>query len=153
MAGDSRPFMAANLPKWLKGNSDAIAFILAIHEIVELWDDLIDKDNEISDATVNGAFYTALIGLPRNRFYSAHFVELNPILDQAIIDWQTATAFEARNNGDDVRRSYVLRSGFVALTVMAAKIIAGLDWAMHVNIEIRSSEEPWAQYASKFGVQ
>lgn len=139
------------LGKWLLGNADAIAFILMIHKIAELWDDLIDKDVDIDADAINGAFYAALIALPRNRFYQQNFADLNPILEQAILDWQTANALELKRDADCLRTAFILKCGFFGLTVMAAKIVGGPRWAIDVNAELRQLGETWAQYTSEFG--
>ncbi|MGZ5165754.1 MAG: hypothetical protein ACXWCQ_35110 [Burkholderiales bacterium] len=137
------------LKDWLRGHDDAIAFIQLIHEIAEIWDDLIDKDNPVSDSAIDGAFYRALVTLPRNGFYRQHFALLSPILEAAILDWFAANDLERRRAGDDLRTAYVLRCGAQALTVMAARIIGGVEWARRVNLELRSSGDSWAEYSQE----
>jgi hypothetical protein len=81
------------LSVWLKGHAEAVAFILAIHEIYELWDDLVDGD-ETTEPRINKAFYLAMVDLPRNGFYRQNFALLSPIIELSIIDWWTANKFE-----------------------------------------------------------
>jgi hypothetical protein len=138
-----------HLHEWLRGNADAITFIRQIHEIAEVWDDLIDKDKPVCDSAINGAFYRALIGLPRNAFYREHFALLNPVMEAAILDWFTANDLEHRREGDDLHTAYVLRCGAQALTVMAARIIGGVEWARRVNLELRSQGDTWAEYSQQ----
>lgn len=141
-----------HLMVWLKGCESAIDFILAMHQIAETWDDLIDGDRETTPKAINAAFYTSLITLPRNPFYQQHFHELSPIVESAILDWHTANALEKRNSGDDLRTAYTLRCGAQMLTVMSARIIGGQDWAQNVNLEIRSVGDSWADYSKQFEV-
>ena len=140
---------AALLGKWLKGDQAAIAFILELWRIVELWDDLIDRDKPAGEAAVNQAFFAALITLPRNVFYRRHFDRLNPLLEGAILDWFTANALETRRDGDDLRIAYVLRGNVQMLLVAAANIVAGPVWAGAVNLELRSVGDRWDDYATQ----
>ena len=43
------------LYKWL-GDEHAVIFILTIGQITETWDDLIDKDKQLSDDHINEVF-------------------------------------------------------------------------------------------------
>lgn len=137
------------LTGWLKGNPEAIRFILAVHDVVELWDDLIDQDKEATPENINRVFYRALIEIPRNRFYQAHFDTLSPLIESAIFDWHTANDFEKRK--EHLETAFGLRCTLQSLTVMSARIIAGVEWAQSVNNEIRSLGETWAEYAYGFG--
>lgn len=138
------------LSEFVKGDPDALAFILNVHSIVEVWDDLIDRDKPVDDQAINDVFHTALITLPRNPFYQRNFALLSPIFEAAIFDWHTANAFEARG-GDALRSSYTLRCGVLMLTVMAAKITGGVEWAKEVGVKLRDMGDTWADYSSQFG--
>ena len=140
--------------RMLQGNTDALAMILDIHRIVEVWDDLLDKDKPVSDSALNATIAAALITLPRNPFYARNFNLLSPILEMAIMDWHAASELE-RIGGEALRTSYALRCAFYALTVMAAKIIGGAEWAQKVSVELRQAgmkADPWADYAEEHGV-
>lgn len=138
-------------PKWLKNDRDAVAFILAVHKVVELWDDLIDKDKDPQDADINAGLYAAMVTLPRNPFYQRHFALLSPLVESAILDWWTANELETQG-GDGLHTSYILRCSGLALTVMCARIIGGVEWASAVNNELRSLGDTWAEYAAKHEV-
>lgn len=139
------------LVKWLKGHSEAIAFIEDIHRIVELWDDLIDRDREPRPAEIHAAFTAALIGLPRNRFYMANFGLLSPILENAIDNWHVANALEHKG-GEALQTSFILRCGILDMTTMAAKIIGGPEWALTVGIEMRQAGgDSFQKYAAEHG--
>lgn len=143
--------LEALLPRWLKDDAEAISFILTIHQIIELWDDLIDEEN-VTDELVNAAFYAALITLPRNAFYQRNFVLLNPLVESAIFDWWTANTFEQKQDTESLRTSYILRCAGLSLTVMSARIVGGVQWALTVNNELRSLGDTWAEYAAKHKV-
>lgn len=138
--------------EFVKGDADALAFILGVHTVVELWDDLIDRDKDIAPASIHEAFYMALITLPRNPFYQRNFSLLNPVFEAAIFDWHTANALEATKDVENLRGSFMLRCGVLMLTVMCARIIGGAEWAKHVGVELRSmGDESWQEYIDSFG--
>lgn len=133
------------LAKWLKGHREAISMVLMIHDIVEIWDDLIDGDNDPSHADISRVFRTALIELPRNSFYQENFAALNTLIESAIFDWHTANKFEdAREN---LETAFGLRCTIQSVTVISARIIGGNMWAQGVSNEIRSLGESYAAYA------
>lgn len=142
-----------HLARWLKGDQEAIELILLFHGVAELWDDLIDKDKPITHDAINSTFYAALVSIPRNGFYQRYFTLLNPVLETAILDWQTANTLEARRKDNDLSLSYGLRFTPLNLTTMAARIIGGPDWAQTVHLEFLDLREPFAEYAKAFGEQ
>lgn len=145
--------MADLLPGFMKGNAAAIDCLMTIHRIVETWDDIIDKDQPLTPEDINGAFYQALVTLPRNPFYRDHFAELNPVFESAILDWFLANKLEAKGDTESLRGSFMLRCGVLSLTVISARIIGGVEWANKVNQELRSAGEGWDDYVASFGVK
>lgn len=139
----------AMLSKWLRGHKEAIDMVLMVHDIVELWDDLIDKDKVPTSDDINRVFRTVLIELPRNGFYQDNFAQLNTLIESAIFDWHTANAFEAKK--EHLETAFGLRCTIQSVTVIAARIIGGNEWAQKVSNEIRSAGETWAEYAYGFG--
>lgn len=134
--------------RWMKGNAEATAFVVALHHIVETWDDLIDKDHPVTGAGINRAFYAALVEIPRNSFYQDHFALLNPIVEAAILDWFAANEFEKSKEYD---RAWALGSTGLSVTVMCARILGGVEWATRVNVEFRKITEPLQEFVAAFG--
>lgn len=139
------------IAKATRGEPDAAAFLTGLHRIVDIWDDLIDKDKPVDDAAINAAFYAALVAIPRNPFYRAHFALLSPLIESAIIDWHTANALE-KTGGDDLRTAHALRCAGYSVLIMCARIIGGVEWAEEVSLELRSGQSDWAEYAEKHKV-
>jgi hypothetical protein len=136
------------LSKWLKGHREAVGMVLMIHDIVELWDDLIDRDKEPSPDDINRVFRAALIELPRNGFYQDNFAALNTLIESAIFDWHTANKFEKA--GANLETAFGLRCTIQSVTVISARIVGGEEWAQQVNNEIRSLGETFSAYAKEF---
>lgn len=93
---------------WFGGDEDALAFLLSISTITELWDDLLDADKPITEQRVHEAFFQALVRMPCNPFYIKHREHLTPIIIQSINSWMDANIFE---QGDATERTlaYTLR--------------------------------------------
>lgn len=138
--------------RFLKGNADAVDLNIALHEVVHLWDDLIDLDRPVTPADINKAFHHALITIPRNAFYRANFADLSPILESAIFDWLAANEIEKTKDVERLRQAYVLRYTLLSFTVICARIIGGPEWAHWVNVEFRTMASPWKEYIEGLGV-
>jgi hypothetical protein len=132
----------------MKGNRAAADFVEAIVRVLHFWDDLIDRDKPLDDGTINRAMLDALVTLPSNPFYRAHFDRLSAVLMNSITNWHVATKFE--RTGDEYREriAYILRSSYVDLITTAALIVGGPEYAIEVGEEIRvyAHKETWGGY-------
>lgn len=134
---------------WLcKGNTDAIQFCAMIVDMVAVYDDVIDKDNENhTDLAVHSMMHNALFGLPYNKFYQANFALLNPLLMNSIANWRIANELEAmsktvKDDGtnysyEDLSISFIIRSSYADILRMVAFITGGDAHSIQAGIEIR----------------
>jgi len=132
---------------YFKGNYSAVLFVTELLDLWHIWDDLIDKDKPVLDATINHAFITALVTLPRNDFYQANFWVLNPIVSSAITNWIASTTLEREEDSLDI--AYRLRSSYLDILSMVAEIIGGRDWATFVSIDLQKASnlrKPFSTY-------
>lgn len=132
----------------LKGDRQAIYFVEMMTQILHTWDDIVDDDNDLQNGTVNQAFWDAMIELPRCEFYVRNFTTLQPLLINAILDWETANSFE--NEGDDLglEIAFVIRSSYLSMVIMSAYLIGGRQWALEVSPQARRicSQEGFSGY-------
>jgi hypothetical protein len=115
----------------LKGNEEAVTFLIQLCRVLHFWDDLEDRDKSIPRSEVNAAMYIALVALPRNQFYRRYFDELNPLVANAIFNWHCANQLEAEDDEAAKQIAFVIRSAY------AARILGGYEWAQEVAPEIR----------------
>ena len=127
----------AVLVKAIKGNVDAANFLNGVIGVLHVWDDLIDKDTNLSDLEINQAFWYLFVGLPREPFYKQNFDLLNPILMVAIQNWFAANVMERGDDQADKRIAFILRSSYVDLITQSALIVGGLEWSVQVAPDIR----------------
>lgn len=131
-----------------KDNQSAAAFLAMVSEIAHTWDDLIDKDHEVTDFAISRAFTLALVGLPNNNFYSAHFSQLNPLLISSINNWIVANELEKMDTDESKRIAFITRSAYTDLVTHVAFIIGGSDWVEEIGPKIRLfvHAEGWDAY-------
>ena len=121
----------------LKGNQSAFEFFLLVRDVLHFWDDLIDRDRQISDETINASMFKALVYLPGNSFYRQFFDTLNPILVNAIGNWHAANKFEQGDVERNLQVAFVIRSDYANILIQCAYLIGGYEWMLHVTPLIR----------------
>jgi hypothetical protein len=121
----------------LKGNEEAVTFLIQLCRVLHFWDDLEDRDKSIPRSEVDSAMYIALVALPRNQFYRRYFDELNPLVTNAIFNWHCANQLEADDDEAAKQIAFVIRSAYADVALTAARIVGGYEWARQVAPEIR----------------
>jgi len=116
---------------------EAGMFIDQILQTAALWDDLIDRDKPVADGSINKAFEIMLINLPRNKFYTAHFNELNPVLIVSIQNWHMANHIEREMRQELFGISFIIRSTYVDLITLTAFILGGHTLAQELGMAAR----------------
>jgi hypothetical protein len=81
-------------PEWFGGNNDAFIMSRYIMDLVEIWDDIVDKDKELTENDINYAFSIALIILPNNPFYRNNQHLFSPLWTNIVMNYHTANNFE-----------------------------------------------------------
>lgn len=127
----------AIVARCLKGHQDALDLCQHLNHVVNIWDDLIDRDKPVTPDKISSAFQSALVHIPRNPFYQAYFRELQPLIEVCIANWLAANTFE-RTSSEELRaRAHTLRFGGVDVMVMCARLIGGMEWANECAAELR----------------
>lgn len=138
-----------NLYRWAaKGDENAALFLLAITDAAHVWDDVVDGDQLVSRPVLAGAFQALALDIPCNPFYHAHRDRLEPIIQQATINWQVATELEREPCGASLHVAYILRSSYIDLVSHVALIAGGPTWAQTVCRKVRllNQDETYTDY-------
>ena len=128
---------------------EAVRVSMELVQMLHVWDDLIDKDVEISNQEINAAFVAALCEISGSWLWDANAAELARV---AFLKWQTANYFEA-NTADENQKlmSFVFRAGFIDLFYYFAYKMYGMEWVQHVGPAIASwYGEDFAKYQQEF---
>lgn len=117
----------------LKGHADAIRLVNQWHQVLHLWDDLIDGDKPIAAERANQAFALALVDIPANPFFQAHSAKLLPLLSSGITSWHVANTMERNGCRELLAQAHMHRIQVGSVFVACAEIIGGRDWAVEVG--------------------
>lgn len=129
-----------------QGNQQAAQLMSMISFVVEIWDDLIDKDEPVNDWQINTAFRFCLIDIPGNPVYQSCPVELRALIMNGILGFHDANKL-VKGNTDDQIRSYQIRLEINRIANYLAYKIGGEEWAIEVGADIcRMYEEPVNEY-------
>jgi len=116
--------------------------------MLDVWDDLVDRDKPVSDDMISTAFKTALFALPMNPFYRRHFDVLMPIMVTAQRNWEVATTLERLGRPEDTLTAFILRSSYVDVLVACVELAHGPHAAKEAAFLLRSAahSEGYANY-------
>lgn len=146
----------AELFEWItRGDAAAAEFLEVVTQIAHAWDDIVDRDKPFDAEAVHRAFFSALVVLPRNTFYTTHFGLLNPVLISAINNWRVANELEAGEDEDSLRIAFISRSSYCDLVTQTAFILGGTLWVREVGPAIRRfvHQEGWESYQTDLAAE
>lgn len=119
------------------GNEDATEFALMLIHVCDVWDDLTDKDEVVTQKALNQAFWYCLSGIPRNSFYRRFADELTPLIETGIFNWIAADVLMARGGQKEMEIANIVRHDIGDVFVHMARLIGGFEWAATVTAEIK----------------
>jgi hypothetical protein len=103
--------------EWFGGNQDALNMFRMFVDLAHTWDDLVDRDKEVSEDAINNAFAIALVYLPANSFYQNIQQQILPMWVSVIHAFQTANSFEKTKDPHGIEIAHTLR--YAAGNIMA----------------------------------
>lgn len=124
--------------RWFLGDKEAITFIRALGHYVETWDDLIDKDKELTDEDINATFTMGLLDIASNPFVARHQATIGHLLALMVNGWMCS---EEMKRSDDRRVRQVafhLRNWPLELYPAVALCVGGWLHMRAVSVEIRT---------------
>lgn len=95
--------------EWFGGNQDALNVFRMFVDLSHLWDDLVDKDKEATEAEINNAFLICLVYLPANPFYRSIQEQILPMWLTVVSAYQTANKFERDKDAHGIEIAHGLR--------------------------------------------
>jgi hypothetical protein len=133
---------------FLLGDAEAIQFVVRVFRALHVWDDLIDRDKNLTDDEVNSVFWDLLVVLPVDPFYVRNLALLNSTLVNAIINWHIANKLEREGDEKDKSIAFILRGAYIDILSASAFVVGGMNWAEEIGPAIRrwAHEETFTQY-------
>jgi hypothetical protein len=98
-----------NKLEWFGGNQDALNMFHMLVDLVHTWDDLVDKDKDVSETQINNAFLIALVYMPSNPFYRAIQDQILPMWMTVLMAYETANKFERDKDEHGIEIAHNLR--------------------------------------------
>ena len=115
--------------EWFGGNQDALSMFRMFVDLAHTWDDLVDRDKEVSEDDINHAFAIALVYLPANPFYQAIQPQVLPMWLSVIHAFQTANAFEKAKDPHGLEIAHTLRYAAGNIMTYAVHMCVGPEKA------------------------
>ena len=95
--------------EWFGGNEYALQMYRMLVDLVHTWDDLIDKDREVSEQEINNAFLIALVYMPSNPFYRQIQEHVMPMWVTVLSAYEVANKFERDKDAHGLEIAHNLR--------------------------------------------
>jgi len=119
-----------------KGDKNAISFAFMLWNLCQFWDDLVDKDKDLSEDDINRHMLMALYELPKNPVYMS-MPEMPYHIYNVFLRWRDSTAMEKSLENGDKEKCYMLRAGVYDLFVLIAAHLYGDEWAKEIGVYVR----------------
>ena len=96
------------IPAWIP-DPNAVQFLRDVVTYCETIDDLIDRDQPVTNDAIIQMGMLGLLSIPINDFYRVHHGVLIPVMLAGVNAWLQANTFEQSMDIEERRMAYVLR--------------------------------------------
>jgi len=122
--------------EWFGNNQDALNMYRMFVDLAHVWDDLVDKDKELTEDQVNNAFLIALCYLPANPFYQQIQYAILPMWLTVVSAYQTANKFEKDKDERGLEIGHMLRYAAGNIVAYAVHVCVGPEKAKEIMPEV-----------------
>ncbi len=119
------------------GDIDAAELIHGMWSVVDLWDDVVDRDYDVAETRAATVFQWMLFELPRNRLWREN-ATLHASMRVTIANWQAANVLERSGEREQVITAYTLRCSPYDFFVAVVLAVAGTDAAARAALHFRA---------------
>ena len=118
------------------GNVDAYNMYRMFIDLSHVWDDMVDKDNKLTEDQINNAFLICLVYLPSNPFYQQIQQAIMPMWITVVSAFQTGNKFEKDKDEHGIEIAHNLRYAAGHILAYAVHICVGPEKAKEVLPEL-----------------
>lgn len=118
--------------EWFGGNQDALNMYRMFIDLSHLWDDMVDKDVELTEDRINNAFLICLVYLPSNPFYQKIQQAIMPMWITVVSAFQTGNKFEKDKDEHGIEIAHNLRYAAGHILAYAVHVCVGPEKAKEV---------------------
>jgi hypothetical protein len=115
--------------EWFGGNTDALNMYRMLVDLAHLWDDLVDKDKDVTELEINNSFLICLVYLPLNPFYQQIQRDVMPMWITVVSAYQTANKFEREKDERGLEAAHMLRYAAGNILAYAIHVCVGPEKA------------------------
>lgn len=123
-----------NQPKleWFGGNADAMNMCKMLIDLLHTWDDMVDKDRELTEDQTNNAFLICLVYLPSNPFYQLIQRDIMPMWISVVSAYETGNKFERDKDEHGIEIAHTLRYAAGHILSYAIHVCVGPEKAKEI---------------------
>jgi len=125
--------------EWFGGNQDALNLYCMFRDLAHVWDDLVDKDNPVTEVEINNAFLICLVYMPANPFYQSIQAAIMPMWITVVSAYQTANSFERNKDEHGIEIAHTLRYTAGNIIAYAVHVCVGPEKAAEIMPEVWKS--------------
>lgn len=122
--------------EWFGGNQDALNMYRALVDLAHAWDDLVDKDKDLSENKINQTFLTCLVYLPANPFYRSIQDQILPMWLMVVSAYEVANKFEHDKDPHGIEIAHSLRYASGHIVAYAITVCVGAEKAKEILPEV-----------------
>lgn len=111
---------------------EALEFLTLIYNAIEVWDDIVDKDNRILVDDIHNVFTQLLVKLPANNFYQKNYAALAGMIIVCTSAWHTSN--EIAHTPEGHAHGYTLRKEFINLVVLCVALTSSVADARKASL-------------------
>lgn len=122
--------------RWFGGNEDAANMYHMFVDLSHTWDDIVDKDKDVTEDAINNAFLICLVYLPANPFYQKIQSQVLPMWLTVVSAYQVANKFEKDKDPHGIEIAHSLRYASGNIVAYAVHCCVGSEKAKEVLPEV-----------------
>jgi hypothetical protein len=121
---------------WFGGNVDALNMYRMFIDLSHTWDDMVDKDKELTEDQTNNAFLICLVYLPSNPFYQLIQRDIMPMWISVVSAFQAGNKFEKDKDEHGIEIAHNLRYAAGHILAYAVHVCVGPEKAKEIVPEL-----------------
>ena len=122
--------------EWFGGNVDALNMYRMFIDLSHVWDDMVDKDKELTEDQTNNAFLICLVYLPSNPFYQLIQRDIMPMWISVVSAFQAGNKFEKDKDEHGIEIAHNLRYAAGHILAYAVHVCVGPEKAKEIVPEL-----------------
>jgi hypothetical protein len=122
--------------EWFGGNQDALNLYRMFVDLLHTWDDLVDRDREVTELEINNAFMIALVYMPANPFYKHIQEQIMPMWLTVISAYEAGNKFEREKDEHGLEIAHTLRYAAGHIVSYMVYVCVGRNQAKEIMPEV-----------------